>query len=98
MGNSQTINKINFEDIQFILKTDQKYIIINTLGEQEQSCLLPKTVKAHEEVELLTNLLKMGRKDVKLVVHVRERIGYSCSNHHHNVLLQSETEWTSRFR
>jgi hypothetical protein len=71
MGNSQTINKINFEDMQFILKTDQKYLIINTLGEQEQSCLLPKTVKAHEEVELLTNLLKIGRKDVRLVVYGR---------------------------
>ena len=71
MGNSQSINKLNFEDMQFILKTDPKYIVINTLGEHEQSCLLPKTVKAQEEVELLSNLLKSGKKDVQIVVYGR---------------------------
>jgi hypothetical protein len=70
MGNSQSINKINFEDIQFIMKNDN-YILINTLSEHEQSCLLPKTVKAQEEVELLTNILKAGKKDVCIIVYGR---------------------------
>ena len=70
MGNSQSINKINFEDIQFVLKNDN-YILINTLSEHEQSCLLPKTVKAQEEVELLTNILKAGKKDVCIIVYGR---------------------------
>ena len=71
MGNSQTINKINFEDIQFCLKSEEKYILINTLSEHEQSCLLPKTIHAKEEVDLLTNMLKMGRKEVRIIVYGR---------------------------
>ena len=73
MGNSQsTTNKINFEDIQYILnKGDNEYILINTLSEAEQSCLIPKTVHAENETELLNKLLKNGNKDAKVVVYGR---------------------------
>lgn len=74
MGNSQssTTNKINFEDIQYILnKGDSEYILINTLSEAEQGCLIPKTVPAENETELLNKLLKNGNKDTKIVVYGR---------------------------
>jgi rhodanese-related sulfurtransferase len=74
MGNSQssTTNKINFEDIQYILnKGDSDYILINTLSEAEQSCLIPKTVAAVNETELLNKLLKNGNKDTKIIVYGR---------------------------
>jgi len=72
MGNSQSSTKINFEDIQYILnKSDSDYILINTLSEAEQSCLIPKTVPAANETELLNKLLKNGNKDTKVVVYGR---------------------------
>lgn len=71
MGTSQSINKLNFEDMQFCMKSDQKYILINTLSEHEQSCLIPNTIHAKEEVDLLTNMLKMGKKDVRIIVYGR---------------------------
>ena len=74
MGNSQssTTNKLNFEDIQYILnKGDSEYILINTLSEAEQGCLIPKTVSAANETELLNKLLKNGNKDTKIVVYGR---------------------------
>ena len=72
MGNSQSLNKINFEDIQYILnKGDSEYILINTLSEAEQSCLIPKTVPAANETELLYKLLKNGNKDTKIIVYGR---------------------------
>jgi rhodanese-related sulfurtransferase len=74
MGNSQssTTNKINFEDIQYILnKGDSEYILINTLSETEQGCLIPKTTPAANETELLNKLLKNGNKDTKIVVYGR---------------------------
>ena len=74
MGNSQSsnTNKINFEDIQYILnKGDSEYILINTLSEAEQGCLIPKTVPAENETELLNKLLKNGNKDTKIVVYGR---------------------------
>jgi len=69
MGNSQSssTNKINFEDVQFALNND--YIFINTLLESEQACLIPKTIRAENEVELLNKLLKNGTKDVKIIVY-----------------------------
>jgi len=74
MGNSQssTTNKINFEDIQYILnKGDSEYILINTLSEVDQSCLIPKTVAAVNETELLNKLLKNGNKGTKIIVYGR---------------------------
>ena len=72
MGNSQSTNKINFEDIQFILtnKSD-RYILMNTLTDREQDCLIPSTIIAEHEVELLNQLLKTGRKDVNVIVYGR---------------------------
>lgn len=72
MGNSQTTRKINFEDIQFILhQKSERNIIINTLSENEQSCLIPTTVNPHQEVELLNNLLKGRTHDVKIIIYGR---------------------------
>ena len=73
MGNSQShTNKINFEDVQHILnKNTDGFALINTLVESEQGCLIPRTIPATSEVELLNNLLKTGNKDIKLVVYGR---------------------------
>ena len=72
MGNSQTTSKINFEDIQFILsQISERNILINTLSEIEQGCLIPTTVNPHQEVELLNNLLKGRTHDVKIIVYGR---------------------------
>ena len=44
MGNSQSIQKINYEDIQYVIKNAEANRLINTLTESEQGCLLPNTV------------------------------------------------------
>ena len=36
-GNSRSIKKVNFEDIQQIFRTNQNSLLINTLSENEQS-------------------------------------------------------------
>ena len=46
MGNSYSMNKVNFEDIQFILyDKNNNYLLINTLEESSQNCLITNTVK-----------------------------------------------------
>ena len=41
MGNqSSSVNQLNFEDIQEAIKNKGKYMIINTLSSNNQSCLL----------------------------------------------------------
>jgi len=72
MGASQSMNKINFEDMQYILNIQsEKYILINTLNEREQDCLIPTTIQAEVEVELLTNIMNRGNKSIKIIVYGR---------------------------
>ena len=69
MGNSQSIRKINFEDIQYIIKNPGTCIMINTLPVSEQDCLLPNTMNIHKEEELMNQLIGSGKKDVKIVIY-----------------------------
>ena len=55
MGNIQSINKINFEDIQKIIKNDYNAIIINTLSINNQDCLIKKTIHGLEEENVLNS-------------------------------------------
>ena len=71
MGNSQSIQKINFEDIQYILKNSESHLLINTLSDIEQSCLLPNTVYANQEEILINKYLKNGLKNIKIIIYGR---------------------------
>jgi hypothetical protein len=58
MGNTQSIKKINFEDMQTVMKNSELYLIINTLPLNEQNCLILGTLNADEEEQTINNLLK----------------------------------------
>ena len=59
MGNSQSsIKKINFEDMQDCISNKDRYIIINTLTESNQSCLISGTIPAEKEVSIINNEIK----------------------------------------
>ena len=57
MGNTNSVKKINFEDMQDMI-TDKNTIIVNTLDISKQNCLIKKTIPAGEEVEIINNLIK----------------------------------------
>ena len=58
MGNTSSMNKINFEDIQYSLDKKETFLIINTLSETEQDCLLPNTISPEKEISIINNLIK----------------------------------------
>ena len=68
MGNSQTIQKINYEDMQFVLK-NQGHLLINTLSEKEQDCLIPNTVNIQQEEEFINTLIRNGNKQIKIIIY-----------------------------
>ena len=68
MGSSQSIQKISYEDVQFVIK-NQGSILINTLPEKEQECLLPNTVNINQEEEIINTLIKNGNKQAKVIVY-----------------------------
>jgi len=55
MGNKLSVNKINYEDMQHAI--DKNYIIINTMNEQYQGCLIQNTIISNEEEEKINGFL-----------------------------------------
>ncbi len=75
MGNTNSMNKINFEDIQFLINSSEKYIIINTLNNNEQDCLIPHTISPEKEITTINNLLNTNLKDIKIIIY-----GKNCND------------------
>jgi len=61
MGNV-SICKINFEDIQNKIEKENDFILISTLSEDLQNCLIYKTVQSNKEIEVINSLLKNDKK------------------------------------
>jgi hypothetical protein len=87
MGNSQSIQKISFEDFQLIIKNPENVIVINTLPVIEQDCLLPNTMNIHKEEEFINRYMSEGKKDIKIVIY-----GKNCND---NTLYTKYTQLTS---
>jgi len=76
MGNSQSSSiKINYEDIQYILKNPENYLLINTLSNSEQNCLIVNTINIKDEENIINNFIKNGRKDIKIIIY-----GKNCND------------------
>ena len=75
MGNTSSMNKINFEDIQYSLDKKETFLIINTLSETEQDCLLPNTISPEKEISIINNLIKTGNKNIKIIIY-----GKNCND------------------
>jgi hypothetical protein len=71
MGLTQSIQKINFEDVQKITKTPDGYVMINTLPESEQGCLLLNTVPAHQEEYTMNELIQRNKKNIHIIIYGR---------------------------
>lgn len=71
MGNTLVIQKMNYEDMQYIIHNKDHNIIINTLNENEQQCLIPNTINPTQEVEILNSLIKNNNKKMRIIVYGR---------------------------
>tara|TARA_Y100000592_G_C5195887_1_gene188294 strand:+ start:66 stop:470 length:405 start_codon:yes stop_codon:yes gene_type:complete len=73
MGGSLSINKINFKDMQYAINNN--LIIINTLKENNQECLIESTLTPEQEISKLNSLIS-SNKDVKIIIYGEN----SCDN------------------
>jgi len=69
MGSSQSIQKISYEDVQFVLKNQGHMLLINTLSVNEQECLIPNTANINQEEEFINTLIKNGNKQIKIIIY-----------------------------
>ena len=67
MGNTNSTNYINFEDMQASIN-NKEYLIINTLRENQQQCLIMGTISMSNEEEILNTYLKSNR-NVRIIVY-----------------------------
>jgi len=74
MGNIQSMKKINYEDMQTVIKNPEVYLIINTLSPSDQKCLIVNTTLAEEEEPLINKYLKENR-NIRIIVY-----GKNCND------------------
>lgn len=69
MGNllSKNINKIDAINLQSLID-NKNYIIINTLSENEQECLIKNTIVADKEVEIINNYIQ-NNKNINIIIY-----------------------------
>lgn len=68
MGQTQTAIKCNFEDVQNI-KKNKNTILINTLGNDEQECLISGTIPLRDEINSINNALKNGQQNINIIIY-----------------------------
>ena len=63
MGNTLSIKKINCEDMQKACNGSNvdNYMIINTLEDNMQKCLIKNTIQIHEEEKIINSIIKKNR-------------------------------------
>jgi hypothetical protein len=74
MGNIQSMKKINYEDMQSVIKNPEIYLIINTLAPSEQQCLIINTVFANEEEAIINKFIKEN-KSIRIIIY-----GKNCND------------------
>lgn len=69
MGNllSKNINKIDPINLQSFIDNNN-YILINTLSENEQECLIKNTINASNEVEIINDYIK-NNKNINIIIY-----------------------------
>ena len=70
MGNSQSVQKINFEDMQTAYKNPEVYLLMNTLPLSEQICLISNTLTPQKEESLMNHYLN-SNKNIRIIIYGR---------------------------
>lgn len=68
MGNSTSTRKVNFEDVQYGIKNNNKFVLINTLNTNRQDILIKNTLCVNKEEELINTLIKTNL-NVNIIVY-----------------------------
>jgi hypothetical protein len=74
MGNSHSMKKINYEDMQTVVKNPEIYMLINTLPVDGQDCLISTTVSVDKEEAIINKYLKENR-GIRIIVY-----GKNCND------------------
>ena len=70
LGSTRQTNKVNFDDIRFLLRQKQgsNILLISTLPENQQDCLIKGTTPCYEEVSLINECIQKSH-NVKIIIY-----------------------------
>jgi len=68
---------VGFEDVLYAIKHPDNFLIINTLANNEQECLIQNTTDAGNEESEIMNLLTNIEMDKKVIIYGRNSIDES---------------------
>lgn len=68
MGNSNSIIKVNFEDVQSSI-VNNNCILINVMKQNEQDCLIKSTININEEENIINEHINNYNKDINIIVY-----------------------------
>lgn len=66
MGNQQTIQKCNFEDVQYVIK-HKNGILLNTMSINEQNVLIDGTLPIHIEEETVNKKMRSNPEEIIII-------------------------------
>lgn len=69
MGSSQSLQKVNFEDVQFAVRNKGSHIFINTLTHDKQETIIPHTIPASDEERIINDLINKSRFDLHIIIY-----------------------------
>ena len=76
MGNINSYNKLNFEDIQQAISNSSSYVIITTVNANSYTCFIQGTIPIETEETVINSLLNSGKyKDINIIVY-----GLNCND------------------
>ena len=86
LGGTQSIsNKVNFEDIQSIIKNNNSnFLLINTLPKTEQNCLIRGTISVDNEVDIINTHLK--KAEVSIIIYGKNTNDRTLIKKHNQLL------------
>ena len=67
MGNTLSINRLNFKDMQYAIANNM--IIISTLEINNQECLIKNTLAPDEEINVINDLIQKKNKKKKNIIY-----------------------------
>lgn len=63
-----TYKKISFEDVQFIIKNPENFLLINTMPLEDQHCLIKNTILYQREEAIINDLIAQYEYKNKLII------------------------------
>lgn len=67
MGQTQSVKKVNFEDVKQTLSTNNNYLLINTLDMNEQNCLIKGTITPEKEIMVINK--NLNNTNLRIIIY-----------------------------